>query len=212
MDRVPVDWSELTASDWTKIIVHGTFATCFATAIPGLFRGRFLAGLISLGLWGVLMFVALAGYAYRFELGTVAERVLAVLVPGTLIESGPKEVTAFRRPDGGFTLDSSVGKVRVAFTLDTGASSVVLRWEDAVRLKIPVRSLNYDVEVMTANGRGLAAETVLPSLSIGPLTQVNVKALVEKPGALHENLLGMSYLNKLESFTVSNDKVVLRGR
>ena len=35
---------------------------------------------------------------------------------------------------------------------------------------------------------------------------------MEKPGALHENLLGMSFLNKLESFTVSNDKLVLRGR
>ncbi|MBH0619185.1 TIGR02281 family clan AA aspartic protease [Salmonella enterica] len=137
---------------------------------------------------------------------------MAVLVPGTVVESGPREVTVFRRPDGGFTLDATVGRTRVPFTLDTGASSVVLRAEDAVRLKIPVRSLDYDVEVMTANGRGLAAEVVLPSLTIGPLTQVGVKALVEKPGALHENLLGMSYLNKLESFTVSNDKLVLRGR
>ena len=65
---------------------------------------------------------------------------------------------------------------------------------------------------MTATGRGLAAEVLLPSLTIGPLTQTNVRALVEKAGALHENLLGMSYLNKLESFTVSNDKLVMRGR
>ncbi len=207
-----MDWSELTSSDWTKIIVYGTFATCVATAIPGLFRGRMVAGIVSLTLWSVVLFVALAGYAYRFELGTVAERVMAVLVPGTVVETGPKEVTVFRRPDGGFTLDSSVGKTRVAFTLDTGATSVVLRWEDALRLKIPVRSLDYDIEVMTANGRGLAAEVVLPSLTIGPLTQTDVKALVEKPGALHENLLGMSYLATLESFTVSKDKLVLRGR
>ena len=43
----------------------------------------------------------------------------------------------------------------------------MLRWEDALRLKIPVRQLDYDVEVMTANGRGLAAEVTLPSLTIG---------------------------------------------
>ena len=207
-----MDWSELTPSDWTKIIAYGVFGACFATAVPGMFRGRVLAGVASLGLWAVILCVTLAGYAYRFELGTVAERVMAVLVPGTVIESGPKEVTVFRRPDGGFTLDTSVGRTRVSFTLDTGASSVVLRWEDAVRLNIPVRQLDYDVEVMTANGRGLAAKVTLPSLTIGPLTQTNVKALVEKQGALHENLLGMSYLNKLDSFTVSNDKLVLRGR
>ena len=207
-----MDWSELTPSDWTRILVCGGFAAILATSIPGLFRGRLSAGLLSLALWALLLFAALAGYSYRFELGTVAERVMAVLVPGTVVESGPREVTVFRRPDGGFTLDATVGRTRVAFTLDTGASSVVLRAEDAVRLKIPVRSLDYDVEVMTANGRGLAAEVVLPSLTIGPLTQIDVKALVEKPGALHENLLGMSYLNKLESFTVSNDKLLLRGR
>jgi aspartyl protease family protein len=207
-----VDWSELTTSDWTRIIVYGGFAAIVATSIPGMFRGRMSAGLVNLALWAAILFAVLAGYSYRFELGTVAERVMAVLVPGTVVESGPQEVTVFRRPDGGFTLDASVGRTRLPFTLDTGASSVVLRSEDAARLKIPVRSLAYDVEVMTANGRGLAAEVVLPSLTIGPLTQHDVKALVEKPGALHENLLGMSYLNKLESFTVSNDKLVLRGR
>ncbi|WP_237480531.1 retropepsin-like aspartic protease family protein [Lichenibacterium dinghuense] len=207
-----MDWNELTPSDWTRIIVYGGFAAVVATSIPGMFRGRMAAGLVNLALWAAILFAVLAGYSFRFELGTVAERVMAVLVPGTVVESGPREVTVFRRPDGGFTLDATVGHTRVPFTLDTGASSVVLRAEDAVRLKIPVRSLDYDVEVMTANGRGLAAEVVLPSLTIGPLTQVDVKALVEKPGALHENLLGMSYLNKLESFTVSNDKLVLRGR
>ena len=209
---MPVDWSDVTAEDWTRILVYGAFATALALAIPGLFRGRLLAGLASLALWAALLAVVLTGYAYRFELGTVAERVMAVLVPGTPVETGPREVTVFRRPDGGFTVEGSVGKVRIPFTLDTGASSVVLRWEDALRLKIPVRQLAYDVEVMTANGRGLAAEVVLPSLTIGPLTQTNVRALVEKPGALHENLLGMSYLAKLESFTVANDKLVLRGR
>ena len=207
-----MDWSELTTSDWTEIFVCGGLAAVVATSIPGLFRGRMSAGLFNLALWAVILFGVLASYSYRFELGTMAERVLAVLVPGTVVESGPKEVTVFRRPDGGFTLDASVGRTRLPFTLDTGASSVVLRAEDAARLRIPIRSLSYDVEVMTANGRGLAAEVVLPSLTIGPLTQYDVKALVERPGALHENLLGMSYLNKLESFTVSNDKLVLRGR
>ena len=207
-----MDWSELNQQDWASILTYGAMATYVALMVPSLFRGRFSAGVAALAFWAVALFAILAGYSYRYELGTVAERIMAVLSPGTVIESGAKEVTVFRRPDGQFSVDAGIGKARVSFTLDTGATSVVLRAEEAARLKIPVKRLNYDVEVATANGRGLAAEVLLPSLSIGPLVQTDVKALVAKPGALHENLLGMSYLGKLESFTVSNDKLILRGR
>ena len=207
-----MDLNELTSSDWMHILVFGGIALYVATALPALFHGRFSAGLAALAFWAAALFCVLAGYSYRYELGTVAERVMAVLVPGTVLETGAKEVTVFRQPDGQFLVDAGVGGTRISLVLDTGASSVVLRSEDAVRLKIPVKRLTYDVEVATANGRTLAAEAVLPSLSIGPLMQVRVKALVARPGTLHENLLGMSYLDGLQSFTISNDKLILRGR
>ncbi len=207
-----MDPNELTPSDWMHILACGVIALYVSTALPPLFRGRFSAGLAALAFWAAALFSVLAGYSYRYELGTVAERVMAVLIPGTVLETGAKEVTVFRQPDGQFLVDAGVGGTRISLVLDTGASSVVLRSEDAVRLKIPVKRLTYDVEVATANGRTLAAETVLPSLSIGPLMQARVKALVARPGALHENLLGMSYLDGLQSFTISNDKLILRGR
>ena len=207
-----MDWSELTPSDWMALLVYGTLATSVALALPGLFRGRISTGLAALAFWSVTLFAVLAGYAYRFELGTVAERVMAVLIPGTVVETGDKEVTVFRQADGQFVVNASIGVAHVSLVLDTGASSVVVRAEDAMKLKVPMKRLVYDVEVATANGRTLAAETELPSLAIGTLVQTHVKALVARPGALHENLLGMSYLNELESFTVSNDKLVLRGR
>lgn len=207
-----MDASELTPSEWVHIIAYGALALYVATALPGLFRGRFLTGVATLAAWVAIFLAVLTGYAYRVELGTVAERVLAVLIPGTVVETGPREVTVFRQPDGQFMVNAAIGASRVALVVDTGASSVVLRQEDAARLRIPVARLTYDVEVATANGRTLAAETMLPSLSIGPLVQRQVKALVARPGALHENLLGMSFLGDLESFTISNDKLVLRGR
>ncbi len=211
-DLERVDWSELTPSDWMALLVYGTLATSVALALPGLFRGRVSTGLAALAFWSVTLFAVLAGYAYRFELGTVAERVMAVLIPGTVVETGDKEVTVFRQADGQFIVNAAIGSAHISLVLDTGASSVVLRAEDAMKLKIPTKRLVYDVEVATANGRTLAAETELPSLSIGSLAQTHVKALVARPGALHENLLGMSYLNELSSFTISRDKLVLRGR
>ena len=212
MDLDRVDWSELTSSDWMALLVYGTLAASVASALPGLFRGKMSTGFAALAFWGATLFAALAGYAYRYELGTVAERVMAVLIPGSVVETGVKEVTVFRQADGQFVVNAGIGAAHIALVLDTGASSVVLRAEDAVKLKIPTKRLVYDVEVATANGRTLAAETELPSLSIGTLTQTHVKALVARPGALHENLLGMSYLNELSSFTISRDQLILRGR
>ena len=205
------DQADLTASDWVSILVYGGFAASVATAIPSLFRGRFSAGLAALAVWGLSLFAILAGYAYRTELATVADRVMGVLIPGTVVATGPHQVTVFRRPDGQFVLDVGVGASRLAFVLDTGASSVVLRAEDAAKLRSPLRRRVYDGEVSTANGHTLAAETTLPAMAIGPIMEAGVPALVARPGALHENLLGMSFLNRLESFTVTRDRLVMQG-
>jgi aspartyl protease family protein len=44
------------------------------------------------------------------------------------------------------------------------------------------------------------------------VTERNVDALVAKPGALRENLLGMSFLERLASYEVREDRLILRQR
>ena len=78
--------------------------------------------------------------------------------------------------------------------VDTGASTIVLRPEDAKKVGIDLESSVYNVTVMTANGRTTAARVRLTRLSIGPLDRQDVDALVAKPKALTESLLGMSFL------------------
>ena len=180
--------------------------------IPHLFRGRLVAGLAALVAWSGLFAAALIAYSYRFELQGVGQRVIAVAFPGTVVETAPKEITVFRRPDGQFTIAGQVGKGRVSLVVDTGASTVVLRAEDATRLGFQTKRLNYDMPVSTANGPTLTAPVTLTDLRIGGIVENRVEALVAKPGALNQSLLGMSFLNRLESFTVSNDRLVLRGR
>ena len=203
---------DLTNTDLTSLLFYGTIALWLAFAIPRLFRGRILAGFLALGFWVAALAVAVTGYAYRYELNRVAGRVVATLVPGTPIETGQNEVTVIRDPGGQFLLHGSVGPTRLSFILDTGASAVVLRAEDAARLGVHTRQLDYDVDVSTANGHARTAETVLPQLSIGSVTVRDVPILVARPGALHENLLGMSFLNELASFSVTDDRLVLRSR
>lgn len=207
-----MDFGELTGDDWARIIVYGILGIYIATTVPRLFRGNVFAALGALGLWGIVLLAVMAGYAYRAELRAVGDRIIAVVIPGTAIDTGDKEVTVIRRPDGQFVVNGSVAGRLIPFVLDTGASTVVLKAEDAAKMKIPTRQLVYDVEVSTANGRTLAAEIELPKLSIGALTQTGVRALVAKPGALSQNLLGMTFLNGLASFTISSDRLVMRGR
>jgi len=87
----------------------------------------------------------------------------------------------------------------------------VLTAEDARRAGINPVGLDYSVEVSTANGSAAAAEVRLASVSVGTIIVKNVRALVAKPGALSQSLLGMTFLEKLKSYGVERGKLVLKG-
>jgi aspartyl protease family protein len=95
--------------------------------------------------------------------------------------------------------------------LDTGASSVVLTHEAAKAAGLPLEVLNYSVNVDTANGRMHAAPVTLDRIAVGGLTEREVPALVVQAGGLKSNLLGMTFLNRLESWEVRGNKLLLRG-
>ena len=71
--------------------------------------------------------------------------------------------------------------------------------------------LAYNVPVNTANGGTFAAAVRLKTVSIGPIVMRNVEALVSKPGALKESLLGMNFLRRLRSYEFSGEFLTLRG-
>jgi aspartyl protease family protein len=99
----------------------------------------------------------------------------------------------------------------ISMIVDTGASSIVLRPEDARKAGIPVDDLTYSIPVLTANGRAMAARIQLDQVAIGPLDRKKVEALVAKEGALTQSLLGMSFLSRLRSYEFSGDFLTLRG-
>jgi aspartyl protease family protein len=95
--------------------------------------------------------------------------------------------------------------------LDTGASSVLLTQEAAKAAGLPIEVLNYTVNIDTANGRTRAAAVTIDRLAVGGLTERSVPALVAQPGQLKNNLLGMSFLNRLQSWEVRGDRLRLHG-
>jgi aspartyl protease family protein len=88
---------------------------------------------------------------------------------------------------------------------------VVLKPADAQRLGIDVDRLRYTVPVQTANGTTYAAHVRLRNVTLGGISLNDVEALVSKPGALKENLLGMSFLSRLRSYEFTTDTLTLRS-
>ena len=158
--------------------------------------------------WMIVFSIAFLSFTYRFEVMAIVERVAADLMPGMVTDGPAGEAIVGKRQNGHFVVDARVNGARAQFLFDTGASSMVIRAEDAGKLGIDFGTLNFAIPVSTANGAAMAAETMLDRVSVGKIVVKNVRALVAKPGALSENLLGMSFLEKLASYTVESNKLI----
>jgi aspartyl protease family protein len=202
--------ASLSQYDFSSLATKLVALVFVAMLVLALFRQRFSHALESALIWVVVALLLLIGYTYRFELRDVAERVLAELVPGRAATRG-RTVEVARGPGGSFFVTVMINEARVSTVLDTGASAVVLTQEAAKAAGLPLEVLTYSVSVETANGRARAAPVTLDRLSVGGITERAVPALIAQPGQLRTNLLGMSFLNRLQSWEVRGDKLVLRG-
>jgi aspartyl protease family protein len=200
----------LSAGDFGSLAYKILILVFLGGAVLTLFRERFGQAITAALLWVVVGLVLVVAYSYRFELHDVADRVLVVLVPGHVVSHG-RSVEIGRTSSGDFDVTAQVNGARVSMVLDTGASSVVLTRDDAKAAGLPLEVLKYTVNIDTANGRTRAAPVTLDRIAIGALEERSVEALVAQPGALKTSLLGMSFLNRLQTWQVSGDRLMLKG-
>ena len=125
--------------------------------------------------------------------------------------SSGRAVQIARGQSGEFALQAKINGVPAPMVIDTGATSVVLTWETAKAAGLPLELLEYDVDVETAGGHTRAARLTLDRLAIGKLVERSVPALVVPRGQMKSNLLGMSFLDRLESWEVRADRLMLHG-
>ena len=123
----------------------------------------------------------------------------------------PRAVEVSRTNEGDFALRAKINDHTAPMVIDTGATSVVLTYETAKAAGLPLELLDYNVDVETAGGHVRAARLTLDRLAIGKLVERSVPALVVPRGQMKTNLLGMSFLNRLESWEVRADRLMLRG-
>jgi aspartyl protease family protein len=170
--------------------------------------GKIVGGALA---WIAIFGVAMLAYSFRDDVQNLGTRLLGELAPGaaTIQENGARVI--FRRPLGGsFRVNARVNAHEVRFIFDTGATSVVLTRADAANAGIDIARLRYSITVQTANGEGLAAPVRLREIRIGNIVRTNIPAMVASEGALETSLLGMSFLSRLSSYTVSNNTLEFR--
>jgi aspartyl protease family protein len=110
---------------------------------------------------------------------------------------------------GHFMLEAAVNDREAMFMADTGATLVALTYEDAERLGLAPRGLDFSARVQTANGVARVAPVTLDRVRVDDITVRDVPAMVAERGALATNLLGMSFLGRLKSFQVQGGELVL---
>ena len=111
---------------------------------------------------------------------------------------------------GHFEANMEVNGRALDAMVDTGASIVMLTYEDAQRAGIYLRPQDFTMQMQTANGIAKAAPVTLERLAVGSILLRDVQAGVGEPGLLHTNLLGMSFLKRLHSFEIHAGTLVLQ--
>ena len=165
--------------------------------------------------WLAIILVAVGLYAYRDEVMGVGGRLLSVLAPGVPISgrlagSGdPDSVVVVRSSDGHFAVRTTIDDKPLLLLVDTGASFVTLTYEEAEALGIDPASLQFRLSIRTANGTIRAAPIKLGKVTVGTIERVDVSALVAPKGALEQGLLGMTFLDTLDGYSISGDRLVM---
>ena len=203
------DFSALEASG---LLALGGLALLMAASIVEGFVRHWTYGVQAIAVSGGILVALIVTYASRDELQTVLDRAIGDIAVGRTIVTPEGETVAARRTDGSFMVRGEVNGHETRFIFDTGASTVVLRAENAAALGFTPESLDYSIPVSTANGSAMAAPVVIDRLTIGAITERNVRALIARSGVLHANLLGMTFLERLGSYEVRGNRLILRGR
>lgn len=187
---------------------------CTSTACMAITRGYFRKGRLQVLpiVWACSAIVIVGAYSFRDHGQLLALSMLEQPVSEPVETSSLKpEVMLMRAWDGHFRAVADVNDTPVGLLIDTGASLVLLRYDDARRIGFRDFELDYTMPVTTANGRSFVAPVTFAEISIGGVVVRNVEGAVARPDQLHSSLLGMSFIARLTEASIRNDRIILRN-
>ncbi|RIA47449.1 retropepsin-like aspartic protease family protein [Dichotomicrobium thermohalophilum] len=120
-----------------------------------------------------------------------------------------RSVTLKANALGHFSVTADINGMPVEMMTDTGATYVALTFKTALSLGLQPSELPFIKKTETANGTTAVAPVVLDEVRIGEIVVRHVDAVVTAPGRLRQNLLGMSFINRLSRFEMSGQQLTL---
>jgi aspartyl protease family protein len=170
--------------------------------------------------WALLAVCTGAGVAFFSEIRAAADSVVGrqdaaiATVPGDRERLAPlvgaRTVELRAGAYGHFHVRADINGSHVQAMVDTGASMVALRFEDARDAGIIVSDADFTHRVSTANGYARMAPVTIERISIGDITVRDVTGAVLEPGKLSTTLLGMSFLTRLQRVDMRSGTLVLQ--
>jgi aspartyl protease family protein len=200
-----------TPDDWGSIAYYALFLVLLAAGAGRLTRGALPQHLRHVAIWLAIVAVLALGFAYRDLLAEVPRRLQLAFGAGAPIATAERELVIPQNDEGAYVVVGKVNGQKVLFVVDTGATDTVLSPRDARRLGMPVDQLTYDGESETANGTGHSAPITADSLEVGPI-RLQRFAMAVNQAPMSASLLGLSFLDRLESYEFRGRKLVLHWR
>jgi aspartyl protease family protein len=184
---------------------------CILLLISSLAARRLPLGYVAkAGLAWVAIFATLfAIFSFRFEFISIWERAKADIA-GTAGQSISGEAISLRRQDDGhYWLMVDVNGKPVRFMIDSGATTTAINATTASEVGVEIDTSGYPIILSTANGRVAAKRGVVGLVSIGPHRIENHQVVVSDSFG-DVNVLGMNFLDSMQSWKVEADTMVLQ--
>ena len=156
--------------------------------------------------WIAIFAALFAIFSFRFEFISIWERVKAD-ISGTAGQGISGEAIELRRQDDGhYWITVDINGKPVRFMVDSGATMTAINATTAK--EAGVEANGYPIILSTANGRVAAKRANVQSLVVGPHKIENHPVVVSESFG-DVNLLGMNFLNDMQSWRVEANKMIL---
>ena len=152
-------------------------------------------------IWGLIFLGAIAAYGLW---GDISQTVR----PQQTVFAEEDKIVVPRQADGHYHISTVVNGAPVHVVVDTGATALVLTKQDAVAAGIDPDTLAYTGRASTANGVVRTAPVRLESLTLGSVTDRNIRAVVND-GEMAQSLMGMEYLQRWGRIEISGGTLTL---
>lgn len=161
--------------------------------------------------WVAIFAAFFVVFSFRFEFQSIWQRVKADFSGTAGQNISGEEITLRRQDDGHYWVQVEVNGNPVRFMIDSGATTTAVNADTAAATNVDVDSSGYPIILETANGRVAAKRGSIKSLQFGP-HEISDHHVVVSENFGETNVLGMNFLDSLQSWKVQGNEMILQPR